>query len=324
MIVSFRYRRFVEYWPPFAVLFAAFSLQAVSGTLKNAAVQLPSNVMEELLPFLDRHEPPGVEQQRRERHWLESETALVGFALGLVAYAPVYLVEEFRKLPPLVQPQRSGRLMIEVGAAVIILVACLAGYFFWRKWAKALAVLGITALSCILLANIHETSKSIAEDHAPEYYAGGMEWIKENVKPGELIFNTDWDDFPKLFYLDTTHSYTSGLDPTYLLDQNAELSKLYVDITLGKEKDPGPLIRDRFGTRYVFSDNEEVHDNFYAAAMDSGWFDKVYEDEECTVLRIRDQKGEPPPEAADGAGPDEPDDQSPGESDEEPPPEVPH
>jgi hypothetical protein len=66
---------------------------------------------------------------------------------------------------------------------------------------------------------------------------------------------------------------------------------------LGREKDPGPLIRDRFGARYVFSDNEEVHNDFYFNALQSGWFDRVYEDEECTVLHIRDQKGAPPPEA---------------------------
>jgi len=43
--------------------------------------------------------------------------------------------------------------------------------------------------------------------------------------------------------------------------------------------------------------------------MDSGWFDRVYEDEDCTILRLRDQKGEPPPESQpdpDEEGGDEP------------------
>jgi hypothetical protein len=38
-----------------------------------------------------------------------------------------------------------------------------------------------------------------------------------------------------------------------------------------------------------------VHNDFYDAAMDSGWFEEVYTDEDCTVLFIRDQKGAPPP-----------------------------
>jgi hypothetical protein len=123
-----------------------------------------------------------------------------------------------------------------------------------------------------------------------------------------MVFNTDWDDFPKMFYYDTAHAYASGLDPNYLLDKNPELSKLYEDITLGRIKDAAPLIRDRFGARYVFSDNEEVHNDFYFNAKESGWFDIVYEDDECTVLRIRDQKGAALPEGSDegdGAGGDD-------------------
>jgi hypothetical protein len=319
MIVSFRYRRFVEYWPPFAVLFAAFSLQPLLEGIKETAARLPSSVLDELQPFLDRHEPPASVQQRRVRHWQESETALVGFALGTTAFLIVYFVEQFMKLPAPEQPQHFRSLLVEVSIAACVIAGGLVCYLIWRNWRKGLAAAGLTILSFVLFLNIHETAKSISEDRDPNYYQGGMTWIKENVEPGQMIFNTDWDDFPKLFFLDTTHSYTSGLDPTYLLDQNPELSKLYVEITLGREKDPGPLIRDRFGARYVFSDNEQVHDNFYAAAMDSGWFDKVYEDDDCTVLHIRDAKGEPPKEETDDTSTDETDTQSP-ETDEEPQP----
>ena len=55
------------------------------------------------------------------------------------------------------------------------------------------------------------------------------------------------------------------------------------------------MIRDRFGARWVFSDNKD-HEGFYDNALRSGWFDRVYEDADCSVLHIRDQKAEPPPE----------------------------
>src|SRR6185312_15640165 len=129
-----------------------------------------------------------------------------------------------------------------------------------------------------------------------DFYKAGIQWLRSNVPANELVFNTDWDDFPRLYYFDPTHRYVSGLDPTYLYDKNPELSKLYDRITLGKQSDPGPLIRDRFGARYVFTDNENIHSDFYNNAMDSGWFEIVYEDEECMILHIRDQKLEPTPE----------------------------
>ena len=120
--------------------------------------------------------------------------------------------------------------------------------------------------------------------------------MRANVPAGQMVFNTDWDDFPRLLYYDPTHIYITGLDPTYLLDKNPDLSKLYERITTGEEEDPGPLIRDKFGARWVFSDNTSDHDAFYDNALRSGWFDRVYEDADCSVLHIRDQKSEPPQE----------------------------
>jgi len=236
MIASFRSRRFVEYWPPFAVLFAAFALQPIFDGVRSSIGRLPSDVMDELQPFLDKHERPQTlaEKERRE-FW------------GTIA-----------------------------AAAVAIL------------------------LGVVLFFNVRETAKTIAGDAGPDHYKKGMEWIKANVPPGEMVFNTDWDDFPRLFFYDTSHTYVSGLDPTYLLDKNPDLSKLYENITLGREKDPAPIVRDRFGARYIFTDKEEVHDDFYFHATDSGWCDKVYDDEDCTVLYIRDQKGAPLPEEENG------------------------
>ena len=63
------------------------------------------------------------------------------------------------------------------------------------------------------------------------------------------------------------------------------------------------MIRDNFCVgegdgrrcaRYAFTDHE--HENFYNDALDSGWFDEVYSDADCAVLKIRDQKGTPVPD----------------------------
>jgi hypothetical protein len=236
MVMSFRSRRFVEYWPPFAVLFAAFSLQTIFDGARASVGRLPLHVLDELQPFLDRDEHAATVRSRRyQEYWQTGTAAVVALLLG-----------------------------------------------------------------AILVANVYETAKGIAGEAGPDRYKGGMDWVRGHVPEGEMVFNTDWDDFPKMFYYDTTHTYASGLDPTYLLDKNPELSKLYEEITLGKIKDAAPIIRERFGARYVFSDNEDVHNDFYFNAKESGWFDIVYEDEECTVLQIRDQKGVALPDEDEG------------------------
>jgi hypothetical protein len=98
------------------------------------------------------------------------------------------------------------------------------------------------------------------------------------------VFNTDWDDFPMLFYYSPKNAYVAGLDPTYLHDQDAELWNLYVNITLGRESNAGPLIRRRFGAEFVFTDNQ--HGDFLNKAKASGAFEIAYTDKHTTVLRV--------------------------------------
>jgi len=223
LVLMARWRRMAEYWPPFAVMFAAFSLQPWFEGTRSILGRLPHDIMEELKPFFDR-----------ESITTSEETGLQ-FTIKTVAVAVI---------------------------AVVLGVA--------------------------LFFNLLASRKEIKQSERHDFYKRGAEWLYQHVPAGHIIFNTDWDDFPRLFYYDSNHYYVSGLDPSYLYDKNPELSELYERITLGKEEDPGPLIRDRFGATYVFSDNE--HHDFFANARASGWFDIVYEDEQCTIFRIRDEK----------------------------------
>lgn len=240
MIMTARWKRMVEYWPPFAVMFAAFALHPWLEGARSTFTRLPTDMLDELQPFLDRAEaaPPGTETDLKEL------------------------------------------LRTIVSAFVAIL------------------------LGVVLFLNLRATTKDIASSEPHSFYKAGAEWMQANVPPGQMIFNTDWDDFPRLFYYDPSHSYITGLDPTYLYDKDPALSQLYDRITLGKEEDPGPLIRDRFGARYVFTDNS--HEDFFDNAQASGWFQVVYEDRDCTILWIRDQKQEPPPEEPDQGSDEEP------------------
>jgi hypothetical protein len=104
------------------------------------------------------------------------------------------------------------------------------------------------------------------------------------VPESAVVFNTDWDDFPMLFYYNPDNAYAAGLDPTYLYDADQELWNHYERVTLGKEKDPAPIIRERFGAEYVFTDN--LHTPFLDVANRSGDFEIVYKDQDTTVLRI--------------------------------------
>jgi hypothetical protein len=238
MIMTARWRRIAEYWPPFAVMFSAFALQPWLEGARSTLTRLPDDMLDELQPFLDRPAP---------------QTAA----------------------------ELDARMIWQVIAIGVVTIA----------------------LGTVLFFNLRQTVRDIAGSDPHEQYRAGAEWMRANIAPRQLIFNTDWDDFPRLFYYDPDHAYITGLDPTYLYDKNRALSQLYDRITLGEEEDPGPLIRDRFGARYVFTDNG--HHDFFDNAQESGWFEIVYEDSQCTILHIRDRRVEPEPEPESEAGDEE-------------------
>jgi hypothetical protein len=174
-----------------------------------------------------------------------------------------------------------------------------------RAWEFVLVGTLLVLLSAPLVWYVRITSSDIASMAGPDRYRRGVEWLKANVPAGEPVFNSDWDDFPKLFFYDPQRPWVAGLDPTYLLDRDAELMRHYERIGRGEESNPGPIIREKFCLgegpdrrciRYVITDHE--HEGFFNNALDSGWFDVAYEDEDVSILRVRDEKGEPPPDNA--------------------------
>ena len=242
MLANMRWRRFAEYFPPFAVLFAAFAAE----------------------PLIRR---------ARELYTLRAPRDDDESPLELEAPPPTARVENARAWE-----------MILVSTAFVLLAAPMVWY-------------------------ARVTAQDIAGMAGPDLYKGGMEWLSKNTDPGELIVNTDWDDFPKLFYYNPNLAYVSGLDPTYLLDKDRKLAELHGRITIARELTDeevgnlGPLIRDNFClgegdekrcARYVITDHE--HEEFLNDALDSGWFDEVYVDGDCSILRVREQKGQPPPD----------------------------
>lgn len=286
LVVNARWKRFAEYWPPFAVLFAAFSLKPYLDGARASIGRLPEDVLDELQPFLDRHDRPEVAAEKRRTRWLEFEIALVGLALGLALY--------FTLVSAGAAPDVKA--IVAVSAVAVALLVGLLVYARVRGGAPALAVFVMLALTAQAFVNARVTANDIAGSAPPEQYRKAAEWMNANIPPGEIIFNTDWDDFPRLFYFAPRHAYVSGLDPTYLYDKNRDLSRLYEGITVGREENPAPLIRQHFNSRYVFTDKQEAHDDFFHHAMDSGWFEEVYDDEECTILRILDERREPKPD----------------------------
>ncbi len=257
LLSQFRSKRFAEYFPPFAILFAAFSWKEF---LMPTVAQLPEDFKREIEPYLDADKPT------EEHGWYEAVKLAAAWTLGIV----LSLVMFYNFIG--IDFSENERFQNTVGL----------------RWLAGIKQIGLLT--------------DIRNNESNDKYRRATEWAKENIPEGALIFNCNWDDFPKLFFYDRKHAYVYGLDPNYLFTKNPDLYKLIGDITAGKTEDAGNVIREKFGSHYVMTDAKENED-MVAKLLDSGWAEIVYEDDEARYLKIRDIKGEKPKDAADEAPP---------------------
>lgn len=155
--------------------------------------------------------------------------------------------------------------------------------FAWAR-ANLPALLMLSVLLPGLVRTLIEAHASLEDTRPYERYAGAARWLKDNSPSGSRVFQTDWDDFPRLFYYNTHNTYLVGLDPTYLQIYSPELYDLWLEIAAGDVENPAELIGGRFGAQYVFSDLN--HKDFIRQAQDDPGLQEVYRDEEGLVYRV--------------------------------------
>lgn len=115
-------------------------------------------------------------------------------------------------------------------------------------------------------------------------YANASAWLEKNTPAGSRVFQTDWDDFPRLFYYNTYNTYLIGLDPTYLQLYDDELYHLWVDITQGNVKNPSQFIATTFDARYIHTDLN--HRDFLQVAAEDSGLKEVYRDDQAVIFEI--------------------------------------
>ena len=153
-------------------------------------------------------------------------------------------------------------------------------------------LLPITILSLAVLVgswiSINGARASLQDSKPADRYAQAAMWLEQNTTQGERIFQTDWDDFPRLFFHNTWNTYLVGLDPTYLQISDPELFDLWVDITKGKVKSPSNVIKDSFASNYVFTDLK--HNEFIERADEDQGLTEVYQDEDAIIYQVVTQE----------------------------------
>jgi hypothetical protein len=135
---------------------------------------------------------------------------------------------------------------------------------------------------------LRDARLSIVNSKPYSLYAGAAEWLNQNTEPGARVFQTDWDDFPRLFFYNTHNTYLIGLDPTYMQLFDADLYNLWEKITQGEIERPSNFIYPRFGAAYVMSDLN--HTDFIRQAEIDPGLQEVFRDSDAVVFQVKELK----------------------------------
>ncbi len=146
------------------------------------------------------------------------------------------------------------------------------------------AIILFLALIPCIWGTLNQAQDSIQQSKSYTTYAGSSAWLEDNSPAGSRVFQTDWDDFPRLFYYNDHNTYLIGLDPTYMQLYDSELYSLWVKITRGEVELPSSYIVRDFGARYVLTDLR--HKDFLQQAADDPGLTEVYRDHDSVVFQV--------------------------------------
>lgn len=150
-----------------------------------------------------------------------------------------------------------------------------------RRLASGVALTSAALAIGLTVAAVHRSLDDVSD---PATHAGAAAWLAEHSSPGSLVFQTDWDDFTRLFYHNTHNTYLVGLDPTYLERASRQLWDSWVAITRGQVEQPSATIHRDFGAAYVVSDTQ--HPEFAARAESDPGLRMVYRDAYSVVWEV--------------------------------------
>ncbi len=151
-----------------------------------------------------------------------------------------------------------------------------------RRHTSALVLTALLAAGMFTTFNRAQSALQTSKPYT--LYAGASAWLQENTAAGERVFQTDWDDFPRLFFYNHHNTYLIGLDPTYMQFYDAALYDTWVEISRGRVENPTSLIADNFGARYVHTDL--LHEGFIQQAESDPRLVEVYRDQDAVIYQV--------------------------------------
>ena len=151
----------------------------------------------------------------------------------------------------------------------VLFIAGIYSFLPYKKFNKdlfsAVLLIGILAMAPVSLSkNAIAFSKNAMP---PSNLKEAAEWLRDNSRRGDIVFNTHWDNFSPLFFWNQQNYYIGGMDPIFQYAYSPELywefhhisTDEYGDLTCDEiscdksnVQDIYSVLKNDFRAKYVF------------------------------------------------------------------------
>ena len=145
---------------------------------------------------------------------------------------------------------------------------------------------GAALLLAIGLLHTSRENQASAALEDPPLWRDAARWMRANVPPGETIFHLGWDEFPELFFEDTTHRYLIGQDATFFWETDRARFETWAALARGQVDDAWSPIHDTFRARWAFVPRR--YRSFLRLARRDPRLVEAWSDASAVVFRVDD------------------------------------
>ncbi len=146
---------------------------------------------------------------------------------------------------------------------------------FAQHWQfRAVAAVVTLVIATTFWWNFNQVSILLNDGSRFDAYQSAAKAISEASQPGDMVINTQWDQFPQLWYWNSKNSYIAGMDPTFFYLQDPEKywdwRKIADDDSAqwGSVEELHSIVRQTLKAKFVFIDNDR-NPNLYQFIQDN-------------------------------------------------------
>jgi hypothetical protein len=141
-------------------------------------------------------------------------------------------------------------------------------------------------LACVAILNAIRTGYDIAANAPTDRFANASAWLKENTPRQSVVYNSQWDTFPDLFFHDHHNLWVAGLNANFTYFLEPRLWLLYKNVSDGYVEDTARYLKQSYHADYALTLKKEGGLMRLADAPENGLM-LAWEDRQTAIYRLQ-------------------------------------